>query len=384
MTLLSTTQPAMPSPLTDKCPWCGGVISRAKFLDIEARIREQERKRLQETEARLNEKFQQDLKVHKQAAEKQARVEAGKRIFSVTSERDNAIKKAHQAEAREAAFRKQAQGETEQKVKNTLEQAERQRQKDLQNQRQILDKDHNQVLLKQQAEFNRQRVAQQKKLRELEQQLQRKTAHDIGEGAEVDVFDALRDAFQGDLINRIPKVDGGADIMHQVSYKGEACGRIVYDSKNRQGWQWSYVTKLRGDQVKAQAEHAVLPSNVFPSGKKELFIESGVIVVNPARVVEVVTLVREAMIRMHVLGLSMKERANKTAQIYKYITSEVHIQCLREIGQLNDDILELDVQEKKTHDNVWRKRGSLVVRLKNVLREDETEISAILERTETM
>lgn len=105
---------------------------------------------------------------------------------------------------------------------------------------------------------------------------------------------------------------------------------------------------------------------------------------NPARVVEVVTLVREAMIRMHVLGLSMKERANKTAQIYKYITSEVHIQCLREIGQLNDDILELDVQEKKTHDNVWRKRGSLVVRLKNVLREDETEISAILERTETM
>ena len=67
-------------------------------------------------------------------------------------------------------------------------------------------------------------------------------------------------------------------------------------------------------------------------------------------------------------------------EIYKYITSEVHIRRLQEIGQLNDDILEVDVKEKKAHDNVWKARGSLLVRLKNVLREDETEINAILER----
>jgi hypothetical protein len=234
--------------------------------------------------------------------------------------------------------------------------------------------------LKQQAEGNRLREAQQKKLKELEQQLQRRTAYDIGEGAEVEVFDALRNAFQGDLINRIPKADGGADIMHQVSYKGEVCGRIVYDSKNRQGWQWSYVTKLREDQVKARAEHAILPSSVFPAGKKELFIKSEVIVVNPARLVEVVTLIRDAMIRMYVLGLSMEERANKMTQLYKYITSDIHIRRFREINQLTDDILETDVQEKKALDNFLKKRGSQVVQLKNVLREHETEMYAILER----
>ena len=168
--------------------------------------------------------------------------------------------------------------------------------------------------------------------------------------------------------------------MHQVFYKGEVCGWIVYDSKNRQGWQWSYVTKLREDQVKARAEQAILPSSVFPTGKKELFIKSEVIVVNPARLVEVVTLVRDAMIRTYILGLSMKERADKMAQLYKYITSEIHIRRLREIGQLKDDILEIDVQEKKVHDNTWKKRGSLLVQLGNVLREHETEINAILER----
>jgi hypothetical protein len=298
----------------------------------------------------------------------------------MTAERDDANKKVKEATAREALLRKELETEANQKAKRMMEEAERRHQKDLQNQRLSLEKSNNQALAKQQAESNRFREAQQKKLKELEQQVQRKTSNDIGEGAEVDVYDALRNAFQGDLINRIPKVDGGADIMHQVSCKGEVCGRIVYDSKNRRDWKWSYVKKLREDQVEAKAEHAFLPSSAFPTGKKELFNKSGVIVVNPARLVEVVTLVRDAMIRMHILGLSMKERANKMAQLYKYITSEIHIRRFREIDQLSDDILETDVQEKKAHDKVWKTRGSLLIRLKNALREDEIEITAILER----
>src|SRR5215475_14958814 len=365
---------------TDRCPWCGTPLTRSKFIEIEGRIREEEQKRSQEAEARLRENFQRQLTAEKQVAEKRAAEAAAKQVAEMTAERDEANKKIKEATAREVLLRKELEAEANQKAKRMMEQAQRKHQQELEKQRRILEKSNNQTLLKERAENNRIREAQQKKLKELEQQLQRKTSNDIGEGAEVEVFDALRDAFQDDLIKRIPKVDGGADIMHQVSYKGEVCGRIVYDSKNRQGWQWSYVNKLREDQVEAKAEHAILPSSVFPSGKKELFIKSGVIVVNPARLAEVVRLVRDAMIRIHILGLSMKERADKMAQIYKYITSEIHIRRLREIGQLKDDILEIDVQEKKAHDNTWKKRGSLLVQLGNVLREHETEINAILER----
>src|SRR5262245_2195148 len=379
MTLIDVSREIGTRP-TDRCPWCGNSISRSKFIEIEGRIREQEQKKSQEAEARLRENFQRQLTAEKQVAEKRAAEAVAKQVAAMTTERDEAIKKIKEATAREALLRKELEEQANQKTKRMMEEAQRKYQQDLQKQRLSLEKNYNQALLKQQAEGNRLREAQQKKLKELEQQLQRKTPYDIGEGAEVEVFDALRNAFQGDLINRIPKVDGGADIMHQVSYKGEVCGRIVYDSKNRQGWQWSYVTKLREDQVKARAEQAILPSSVFPTGKKELFIKSEVIVVNPARLVEVVTLVRDAMIRMYVLGLSMKERANKMAQLYKYITSEIHIKRLREIGQLTDDISETDVQEKKALDNIWKKRGSQVVRLKNVLREHETEMYAILER----
>lgn len=379
MTLIDISREIGTRP-TDRCPWCGTPITRAKFIEIEGKIREQEQKRSEEAEARLREDFQRRLTVEKQAAEKRATEAVAKQVAAMTAERDEAIKKIKEATAREALLRKELEEQANQNTKRLMEEAQRKYQQDLQKQRLSLEKNYNQALLKQQAEGNRLREAQQKKLKELEQQLQRKTAYDIGEGAEVEVFDALRNAFQGDLISRIPKADGGADIMHQVSYKGEVCGRIVYDSKNRQGWQSSYVTKLREDQIKARAEHAILPSSVFPTGKKELFIKSGVIVVNPARLVELVTVVREAMIKMYLLGLSMKERATKMTEIYKYITSEIHIRRLREIGQIDDDILELEVQEKKAHDNVWKKRGGLLVQLRNVLREHETEINAILER----
>lgn len=51
----------------------------------------------------------------------------------------------------------------------------------------------------------------------------------------------------------------------------------------------------------------------------------------------------------------------------------------RELEKLTSDILELDVQEKKSHDNVWRKRGSLATRVTSVLREIDTEVAAVVE-----
>ena len=68
----------------------------------------------------------------------------------------------------------------------------------------------------------------------MENQLKKKTANELGDGAEIDLFEALRESFSGDKITRIPKGQAGADILHEVLYKGEACGRIIVDSKNRQ------------------------------------------------------------------------------------------------------------------------------------------------------
>lgn len=416
----------------EQCPLCGSELSQTKFREIRTRLREQEDRKAtefaeaklavtREVELDLRKQFEQD----KRAAEKAYREKSEQLAKKATAEREELAKKLKEAEAREPEIRKQALAEIErqkqvlekkakadadQQVKKLtaerdqvtkklkeaeereaennkrfVQEAEKQRQKELTDQRQALDRDKTAALFKQQSEFNRQRESFQKKIQIMENQLQRKTANELGDGGEIDVFEALRGAFDGNggKTTRVPKGQSGADLLHEVFYKGESCGRIIIDAKNRQSWQNGFVTKLRQDQVEAGAEHAILATTVFPSGKKDMCIESGVIVINPAYVVYMVQLLRQAMVMMHVRGLSLTQRADKMNRLYKLITSESHAGKLTEAGRLAQDILELDVQEKKTHDNVWKKRGSLATQIRNVLREFETDIAAVIEGNET-
>ncbi|HEX5234607.1 MAG TPA: DUF2130 domain-containing protein [Silvibacterium sp.] len=318
----------------------------------------------QQREGRVQKEADEKIQREKRAAETRANAEVAERLNKLTMERDQAATKIKQAEAREELIRKEARQNAE---------------KEIASQRQSLETDKNLALLKQQSEFNRQRESWQAKLQLVEKQLQKKTANELGDGPEIDLYETLREVFQGDKIVRVRKGQPGPDIIQDIMYKGNSCGRIVIDSKNRQGWQHSYVTKLRQDQTEAGAEHAILASTAFPAGKKEMCIESDVIVISPGRVVHVVQLLRNAMVTMHVRGLSVKERSTKMARLYKLITSDSYSQKLAEAKKLNEEILELDVQEKKTHDNVWKKRGSLAKRVQNVLRDVETEVGAVIE-----
>jgi hypothetical protein len=359
----------------EQCPLCGTELSRIKFREIQSKLREEEQRKASEvaqaelaTRQRLEQQFKLDLEKQKQAAEKKVRGEADQEIKKVAAERDHIAKKLKDAKEHEEEILKQAQ-----------QSAEKQRQKDLTEQRQALEKDKTLTLLKQEGKFNREREALQKKMQLMDKQLQKKTANELGDGAEIDLFEALRESFPGDKITRIRKGQAGADILHEVLYKGESCGKVIIDSKNRQSWQNGFVAKLRQDQVEAGAEHAILATTVFPAGKIEMCVDSGVIVIAPARVIHIVQVLRQAMVAMHVMGLSLKERSSKMTRLYKLVTSESYSRKFSEAGKLTQDILELDVQEKKAHDNVWKKRGTLATRINSVLREVETEVAAVIE-----
>lgn len=430
---------------TDRCPTCGTAISKSKFLEI-TKIAEDERKRLAEERAHMQEEFRSRKQQMESAAEEKIKAfvadrdrretsirrealaqaetrlkgEADKKVAAVAAERDLArskikefelAKQRHQKELqqlrsdldrREASIREEAATKAEVRLKaeadkrvaaleaqrdqaksriKELELAKREHKEDLDQLRSSLETDRDGQLLKQQVQHNREREQLQRTIDALNRQVQRKTADELGDGAEVDVYEALRNAFPRDDISRVKKGQPGADIRHEVVHKGTACGTILLDTKNRQGWQNGYVTKLREDQIAAKAEHAVLATMVFPSGKKELYVdrETRVIVAHRARVVEIVGLIRTAMVRMHQLGLSLSEKAGKQELLYTYISSEEFRQYVIEAGRLTTDILELDTEEKRTHDKVWEKRGKMAARLRNVVRSVDAELSAILE-----
>ena len=297
----------MPVTTTERCPWCGSKITRAKFLQVQAAIREEERRKLA------------------------AAVDV---------------------------------------VKTQLEQ---QRKKELADVRRILQKDRDTAVAKKEAEFAREREALQKKIVDISRRV-KKSGGEVAEGAEIDLFEELRGAFPDDAISRTR-----GNLLLDVRYKGKSAGKILIDPKPRAAWQQAFVTKLRQEQSEAGADQAVLATPVFPVGKKELFVDSGVIVVAPARARAIVEVLRKALIAMHVAKLSDAERADKLNKLFKFITSPSFRKKLAEASALTTEALQIDVEEKRAHDLVWRKRGTVLTRIKQVLRDIDTDVSAIVE-----
>lgn len=336
----------MSATAVERCPWCGSQITHAQFLKVQAAIREDERKKLATAEQALRAQLQKEIAAQQQrfAKERQA------------------------LDAQRAKMTKQ--------IEAVRLQADKQRKKEVAEIRQILQKDRDAALVKRDAEFARERDALQKKIAEMSRRV-KKSGGDLAEGAELDIFDELRGAFPEDQIAKIKGRPGL--ILHDVRYKGKSTGKIVVDATPRGAWQHAFVTKLRQAQTELSAEHAILSTAVFPAGRRELFIDSGVIVVAPARVRAMVEVLRKALIAMDVAKLSDAERSDKLDRLYRFITSSNFKRKLAEASDLAGEALEIDVQEKRTHDTVWKKRGTLLTRIKHVLREIDTDVSAIVE-----
>ena len=227
-------------------------------------------------------------------------------------------------------------------------------------QREALEEDKDRAVNEANAEAFKEKQKVEAQVAKLTRQLQKKTSDELGEGAEIVLFEALKAAFPGDKVTRIKKGEPGADVLHEVMDGQVSCGLMVYDSKNRKAWRNEYVEKLRSDQIAAKAMHALLSTHVFPAGASQLLVRDGVVIVNPARAVAVATLLREQLIRMHAQRLNEEQRDEKMALVYEYITSTQFAQLMQRIEDYAEDLLELEVKEKKAHEQTWAKRGTIV------------------------
>ena len=255
---------------------------------------------------------------------------------------------------------------------------EKQRKKELAEVRRILQKDRDTALAKREAEFARERDALQKKIVDISRRVGK--GGELADGSEIDLFDELRGAFPDDHLTR----RGSGNLLLDVQYKKKSAGKLLIAAKPRAAWQQAFVTKLRQEQSEAGADHAILATAVFPAGKKELFVDSGVIVVAPARVRAIAEVLRKALVSMHVAKLSDAERTDKLNRLLKHMTSPAFKRKLAEASELTSEALQIDVDEKRAHDLVWRKRGVVLTRIKQVLRDIDSDVSAIVEsRDET-
>jgi hypothetical protein len=216
------------------------------------------------------------------------------------------------------------------------------------------------------------------KLEAMARQLEKKTAEELGEGAEVKLFDALRAEFDGDKIEPVGKGASGADIIHIVMHNGRECGKIIYESKNSTGWRDDYVTKLVQDQTAAKADYAILSTFKFPKDAKQVEVRESVIIVNPARAVAIAQIIRKQLVQVHTLRLSKSERAKKMAALFDYVTSARCAHLLERVETQSDALLKLQEAEVKAHEAHWKKEGALHKSIQKVKAELTNEIDTII------
>ena len=276
------------------------------------------------------------------------------------------------------AAEKAKAAEAERKLLLQATQHELALQQSLGSQREVLEKAKDEAISAEKAKAFEETQKLSNKVGELQRALDKKSNEELGEGAEVDLFESLKKEFPDDSIERVQKGAAGADIIHVVMHNRKACGTIVYDSKNHLVFRNDHVTKLRSDQMAQKAEHAILSLRKFPAGKSQLCKQDGVLLANPARVVSVVLLLRQHLVQIHVLRISAAERETKTVTLYDFITSDRYAQLLARVDTHADELLEQQVKEKRQHDATWKKNGELIRSIQKTSADLTAEVSAII------
>jgi len=397
---LPASEMSQPATMEDTCPWCGQPIAHEKFIEIKARIRANERARTRDLERRLRDEQDAvlaqvqaaaELQIKKanrlfevQAAEARRKADAAikaanKQVQSlVRAARDEERKKSRAAVAAASAETARLRAEADRRLAEQRTHDDDVLKARLREQRDALDKATVEAINAEKAKAFTDRQKLEARLAQLQRQVAHNAAAELGEGAELNLYEQLRDEFPGDTIVSVKRGQPGADLVHTVIENGRECGHIVYDSKSRAAWRNSYVSRLLDDKIAAKADHAVLVTRVFPAGQAQLYVQDGVIVANPARVLALAQMIRKHVVQQATLRLSDEARAENTMRLYDFITSDRCSVLLEQIGTVSDKLLDLDVKEHRAHTATWKQRGQLIREIQQARGTLVTEIDLVL------
>lgn len=226
-------------------------------------------------------------------------------------------------------------------------------------QREALEKDKITTVNAERAGFLKVRMKLEEDLAALQRKVQQKTPHELGEGAELDLYEVLKAAFEGDRIRRVAKGSPGADLILEFIEDGKVVGKIVIDCKNRGDWKDEYAVKLRRDQIAEKADFAILSANKLGRHGRELCTFENVILAGPARVLALAQILRDRIVENHELRVGSVEREKKTAELYEFINSPLCGQLLDSVQSLVGKMEQVDIDEQSAVNKACEKRAAL-------------------------
>lgn len=215
----------------------------------------------------------------------------------------------------------------------------------------------------------------------LERKLEQLTAAERGSFNEEDLVHELKQAFPDD---RVEKRGRGGDILHEVFYRagGErvGAGLIVYECKDTIHWDNAWVRDAKVAAEQRRTPHVVIVTRAFPPKQKDLVVRDEVPIVHPDRMTALVRLLRRGIIEIHRAGLTAQGQAEKTMELYRYLTSDDFRQAFDSLEEISKQLKSHLEDERKTHRRTWERREACYNELAEKTAVIDERIRGIIER----
>ncbi|WP_276361834.1 DUF2130 domain-containing protein [Daejeonella sp. H1SJ63] len=220
----------------------------------------------------------------------------------------------------------------EQELKTKAEEIELEIQRKMQNERnliieQIKKQETEKNLLKETEhqlrikEFEKQLEDQKKLVEEMRRKAQQGSMQLQGEVQELILEELLKTTFPFDEIGEVGKGVRGADCIQVVRNRfGQACGKIIYESKRTKDFANDWIDKLKKDMRKEGVDVAVIVTQAYPKGMDCFGERDGVWICSFEEVKAVAYVLRDGILKLYNASKSQENRGDKMHMLYDYLT----------------------------------------------------------------
>ena len=149
----------------------------------------------------------------------------------------------------------------------------------------------------------------------------------------------------------------GGDILHYVTHKKKEIGSIVYELKKVANFSKDHITQTLQAKEKREADYGILVTNAKRSKDDAGFsVSKGIVIIHPAAVIVLVTILREHLMTVSRLKLSVEQRKQTVQAVLEYIQSANFKNSIENIIQDTLDLYEDLRKEVEKHTKTWEFR----------------------------
>ena len=200
---------------------------------------------------------------------------------------------------------------------------------------------------------DREATAMKRQIAQLSRRAEGRDRAHFGIEGEDDLASLLRIAFREDKI----EVHGrGGDVVHRVIDSNRQVGVVVYENKNTATYQNKYVDQT----VKAMNKHntvfGLLCTRALPARTSVVSMKSGVVIVTPAVVIPVATIMRDAIVAIARTRASADGKKSKAAALLSYLGSTEFSGSMRRCDTTTATLQRSLDSEKASHAIAWAQR----------------------------